>query len=194
MRAEQYLSAAIAGGYDRGVVLPFLLDACLSSSRLRAGLTHAEPYLRSHPEDDSLRYLVAIIHMGLGQLDAARSQLDALLRRNERNGEAHFLLGVLDSPVDAVSAREHLLAYLDVTPRGERAAEARSRLAELAVRDVPSHPRVARARLSASVDFADRSREARSSPSSAKKLRRSHVASTAENSGRSELGGERGEP
>jgi tetratricopeptide (TPR) repeat protein len=133
VRAEQYLSAAIERGYDRGKALPVLLDACLSSSRLRAALAHAEPYLRDHPEDDALRYLVAIVHMGLGQTSAARMALDELLRRNEKNADAHLVLGILDSGSEPAGAREHFLAYLEFAPRGERAAEARSRLAELAV-------------------------------------------------------------
>jgi tetratricopeptide (TPR) repeat protein len=139
IRAEQYLSAAIERGYDRGKALPLLLDACLSSSRLRAALTHAEPYLRDHPEDDGLRYLVAIVHMGLGQTSAARLALDELLRRNEKSPEAHLVLGILDFSSDPITAREHFLAYLELAPRGERAAEARSRLAELAVLTTEKH-------------------------------------------------------
>jgi Tfp pilus assembly protein PilF len=135
VRAEQYLSAAVERGYDRGKALPLLLRVCLSSSRLRAALTHAEPYLRDHPEDDPLRYVVAIVHMGLGDTDAARLDLSELLRHDQRNAEAHLLLGILDSRTDTASSREHLRAYLDLAPRGRHAGEARSRLAEIAVRD-----------------------------------------------------------
>ncbi|HVW25511.1 MAG TPA: tetratricopeptide repeat protein [Polyangiaceae bacterium] len=135
MRAEQYLSAAIDRGYDRGKALPLLLRVCLSSSRLRAALTHAEPYLRDHPEDDALRYIVAIVHMGLGKMDEARLDLTELLHHDGNNAEAHLLLGILDSRTDAAAARDHFRSYLDLAPHGEHAGEARSRLVELAVRD-----------------------------------------------------------
>jgi Tfp pilus assembly protein PilF len=133
VRSEQYLSAAIERGYDRGKALPLLLRVCLSSSRLRAALTHAEPYLRDHPEDDALRYVIAIVHMGLGDADAARLDLTELLRHDQRNSDAHLLLGILDSRTDFTSARDHFRAYLDLAPHGRHAGEARSRLAELAV-------------------------------------------------------------
>lgn len=133
VRAEQYLSAAIERGYNRAKALPLLLRVCLSSSRLRAALTHAEPYLRDHPEDDGLRYVVAIIHMGLGKTDEARLDLIELLRHDDQNADAHLLLGILESRSDAVAARDHFRTYLELAPHGEHAGEARSRLAELAV-------------------------------------------------------------
>jgi hypothetical protein len=49
VRAEQYLTLAMERGYDRGKLLPVLLEICLSSSRLRAALNHAQPYLRCAP-------------------------------------------------------------------------------------------------------------------------------------------------
>ena len=133
VRAEQYLSLALERGYDAERVLPVLLRVCLASSRLRAALDHAEPYLRDHPEAEALRYLVATIHAGLGQTDEARLALEQLLRTNPNNADAHYLLGILDA--DASSARAHFRSYLDVAPRGEHAAEVRSRLAELAIRE-----------------------------------------------------------
>lgn len=135
VRAEQYLSLALERGVDAGRVLPVLLRVCLASSRLRAALDHAEPYLRDHPEAEALRYLVATIHAGLGQTDEARLALEQLLRTNPNSADAHYLLGILDADGDAPSARAHFRSYLDVAPRGEHAAEVRSRLAELAIRE-----------------------------------------------------------
>jgi len=135
VRAEQYLSLALERGYDESRVLPVLLRVCLASSRLRAALDHAEPYLRDHPEAEALRYLVATIHAGLGQTEDARLDLGQLLRTNPNSGDGHYLLGILDSDTDASSAHAHFRSYLDVAPQGEHAAEVRSRLAELAVRD-----------------------------------------------------------
>jgi tetratricopeptide (TPR) repeat protein len=135
VRAEQYLSLALDRGYDAERALPLLLQVCLSSSRLRAALDHAEPYLRDHPDAETLRYLVATIHVGLGQTSEARVELEQLLRANPDSRDAHYLLGILDSDGDVDSARTHLRAYLDVAPKGDRAPEVRSRLAELAIRE-----------------------------------------------------------
>jgi tetratricopeptide (TPR) repeat protein len=135
VRAEQYFSLALERGYDSSRVLPLLLRVCLASSRLRATLDHAEPYLRDHPEAEALRYLVATIHAGLGQTADAHLELEQLLRTNPNSADGHYLLGILDSDTDASSARAHFRSYLDVTPGGEHAAEVRGRLAELAVRD-----------------------------------------------------------
>lgn len=135
VRAEQYLSLAIERGYHPRKVLPLLLDVCLSNSRLRAALNYAEPYLREHPEDDALRYLVANVHVGLGQVDRARMELDLLLRRNPSSAGAHYLLGVVESAVNVEQAREHFRKYLAIAPSGTHAAEVRSRLAEIAIRE-----------------------------------------------------------
>jgi tetratricopeptide (TPR) repeat protein len=135
VRAEQYLALAIERGADPSVVLPTLLQVCLSSSRLRAALGHAEPYLRDNPEDDALRYLVATIHLGLGQEAEARSELELLRERSAAGAPAHYLLGIIDARRDPVAARDHFRAYLELTPKGRHAAEVRSRLSEILVRE-----------------------------------------------------------
>jgi tetratricopeptide (TPR) repeat protein len=136
VRAEQYLSLALDHGYPRERVLPVLLKVCLASSRLRAALDHAEPYLREHPEQDALRFLVANIHVGLGQEGQALAELDRLLRHNPRFEEAHFLRGSLLLEGEPTQAVEAFRAYLDVAPRGPHAPEARSRLSDLLLREV----------------------------------------------------------
>jgi tetratricopeptide (TPR) repeat protein len=135
VRAEQYLALAIERGADQRELLPLLLSVCVSSSRMRAALDHAAPYLEQHPEDDSLRYLIATIHVALGQTEEARASLELLLHRDPQSPEAHYLLGVLDAQDAPETAREHFRAYLDVAPRGRHAAEVRSRLSELLVRE-----------------------------------------------------------
>lgn len=131
VRAEQYLALALERGAKRSRVLPLLLRACLSSSHLRAAINYAEPYLRDHPRDRALRYLVATMHVGLGQSDAARRHLELLLHDQPGDTDAHYLLGVLDSANDPDAARNQFRKYLDGAPTGRRAAEVRSRLAEL---------------------------------------------------------------
>jgi tetratricopeptide (TPR) repeat protein len=135
IRAEQYLSLALAQGYERSEVIPLLLRVCIAGSHLRAALNHAEPYLRQHPDDEQLRYLVATIHLGLGQREEARTDLEQLLRASPDYADAHFLLGVLESDEDEGEARIHLLRCLELAPKGEHAPEVRSRLSEMAVHD-----------------------------------------------------------
>ncbi len=135
VRAEQYVTLAIERGYPRGKALPLLLRVCLSSSRLRAALDHAESYLRDHPEQEGLRYLVATIYASLGQTENARLELEELLSTRPDNSDALYLAGVLASESDSNEARELFRHYLDVTPRGRRAAEVRSRLSRLAIQD-----------------------------------------------------------
>ena len=134
VRAEQYLSMALDRGFDEKKVLPIMLRVCLSSSRLRAALNHAEPYLRENPNDRSLRYLVATIHLGLGQLDDARIDLNHLLRLESSNANAYYLLGVLESGAHVQEAPKYFRKYLELAPQGEHAIEVRSRLTDLAVR------------------------------------------------------------
>jgi len=134
VRAEQYLSMALDRGFDEKKVLPIMLRVCLSSSRLRAALNHAEPYLRENPNDRRLRYLVATIHLGLGQLDDARIDLNHLLRLEPNNTNAYYLLGVLESGAHVQEAPKYFRKYLELAPQGEHAIEVSSRLTDLAVR------------------------------------------------------------
>lgn len=135
VRAEQYLSLAIENGADRRVVLPMLLQACLRSSHLRAALNHADPYLLEHPEDETLRYLVATIHLGLGQVVPARRELGLLLQRRESNPDAHYLLGIIESTGNVEAARIHFLAVIKYSNDEEQKIEVQSRLAELTLRE-----------------------------------------------------------
>jgi len=131
VRAEQYLTLAIARGADEKATLKDLLAACISGSRLRGALDHALPYLQKHPEDDDLRYLVASLYDSLGQREDAQAQLERLLNHNARHADAHYLAGILASARDIDAARDHFRQYLDLQPQGAHAPEVRGRLADL---------------------------------------------------------------
>ena len=131
IRAEQYFSLALEQGYERTRVVRALIEVCVQNSRLRAALLHAEPYLRDHPDDHDLRYLVATIHWGLGERDLARRQLALLVRQSPRAAAAHYLLGVLEGDANPDVAIGHFERYLEDEPRGSRAVEVRGRLTEL---------------------------------------------------------------
>lgn len=146
VRAEQYIALAIERGFDERRALPLLLATCIKGSRLRAALNYAEPYLRDHPEDAALRYLVATIEVGLGDDEGARRELGVLLREAPDHGEARYLLGLLELEHDAAAATEHLREYLRLEPRGRHAADVRVRLLELEQRREEDARRLGRAR------------------------------------------------
>lgn len=133
VRAEQYIAAAIDRGFSEDQAMPALMQACVSSSRLTAALTYAEPYLLRNPSNWPLRMLVASLHMGLAQHERAREELDRVLRdAPEEPPEAHYFLGVLlrDELEDLEGARGHFRRYLALAPEGEHRDEALAALPE----------------------------------------------------------------
>lgn len=136
VRAEQYWSLALNAGASPQKVLPALLRVCVAGSRLRAAANYAEPYLRNHPEAKELRYLVATLHVSLGQERAARLHLEKLLKEDATFSDAHYLLGILDqASEDQESALLHFRQYLALARHGEHAPEVRSRIAEIQIAD-----------------------------------------------------------
>ncbi|HEU5058942.1 MAG TPA: tetratricopeptide repeat protein [Kofleriaceae bacterium] len=133
IRAEQYLAAAIDRGYPAEKALPPLLRVCLASSRLRAALGHAEPYLAEHPEAWSLRYLVASIHLGIGNMEEARASLERVIADAPDQPDAYFLLGVVlrDGVGDRPGAARRFERYLELAPKGQHVSEARAALVAL---------------------------------------------------------------
>lgn len=130
IRAEQYLAAAIDRGYPAEQALPPLMRVCLASSRLRAALSHAEPYLEEHPDAWSLRFLVASIQLGIGNVDEARTSLERVIRDAPDQPDAYFLLGVLlrDDVGDRAGAEKRFERYIELAPQGQHASEARAAL------------------------------------------------------------------
>ena len=138
IRSEQYIGAAIARGFPKQQALPILLRVCVAGSRLRAALAHAEPYLIDHPEDWALRYLVASIQLGLGDLEEARSSLDRVIETAPEEASPRYLLGVvLAKSGENGEARRRFEQYLEMAPEGEQAVAATEALSELENPDAP---------------------------------------------------------
>ncbi len=129
VRAEQYLVASMQrGGIPEAVVLRQLVSVCVQASRFRAAVAYAQPYLERHPHDWALRYLVGTILDGLDEHQAARRELEAVIADNARHADAHFLLATLlrerfNAPA---SADAHYRLYLEISPQGAHADEARA--------------------------------------------------------------------
>jgi tetratricopeptide (TPR) repeat protein len=125
VRAEQYLAAALDRGFPKERGVPVLLRVCVASSRLSTALGYATPYLEEHPNDWSLRHLVATIHLGLGHADDARRELERVIADAPSQAEPHYLLGVVlrDELGEIDAAEPHFRRYLELAPDGRRADE-----------------------------------------------------------------------
>jgi tetratricopeptide (TPR) repeat protein len=131
-RAQQYLSAALDKGYDETIVVPELVKVCVASSRFRAALHYAEPYLLKHPEDAGMNYVVGTIHLALGNVQQATKTLNGALQPSLLMIDAAFSLALIaHKEGNAPQARVHLLHYLQVKPKGRYAARASELLAQL---------------------------------------------------------------
>lgn len=126
VRAEQYLAAAGARGYAETQVIGPLVRVCVVASRLRQALVYAQPYLRRHPEDWRLRFVVATVHLGLDDLDEARTELARVIAAAPTVPEPYFVLGTLlrERLRDEAAAKPHFERYLALAPTGAHADEA----------------------------------------------------------------------
>ena len=142
LRAEQYLSAARERGRDEVAVVYWLVRVCVAASRYQSALSHARDYLRDHPSDWSLRFVVATIHEALGDVPRAESELERIVRAEPTMPLPHYRLGMLYRSGEAEQARAkaQLREYLRLTPEGPHAAEARSALREAV--EISTGPRI----------------------------------------------------
>jgi len=139
VRAEQYLQAAVIKGADDRTIVPELVRVCVTASRLRAAVAYGEPYLERHPQDAAMHFLLAIVHLSLGDSQRARAELEATLRYRPEAADADFYLGTIAADrLDFPTARRHFARYLAARPRGRHAARARLLLAQHAVRVMPT--------------------------------------------------------
>lgn len=92
VRAEQYALLAVESGLSPRQSLPLLLSVCLRSSRVTSALAHAEPVLRSFPDDHRLRYVVASIYAALDRHDDAVRELAEVVRVDPIHAQAVALL------------------------------------------------------------------------------------------------------
>jgi tetratricopeptide (TPR) repeat protein len=132
-RAEQYLNAARKQGYEEATVVFWLIRVCIAAGRYHSALGHAVSYLRAHPDDWSLRLVVASIHEALGDWESARSELETIVREEPNRALAHYRLAMLHSEQQSPQAlvRQHLQQYLRLEPDGPHGPEAAAALEEL---------------------------------------------------------------
>ncbi len=129
-RAEEYLNAARASGGDERVILRLLLQVCVNDRRYRGAIGYAEQYLRRHPQDRELRFLVATLHVALGNTQGALKELRTVLTEAPQNVEARYVLAVVlrDELGDLDGADLEFREYLRLAPKGAHAEEANGSL------------------------------------------------------------------
>jgi tetratricopeptide (TPR) repeat protein len=131
-RAEQYLAASLDRGSDPERVLPLLMRVCIEAEKYRVAADYARDYLRKKPDDVPLRMLLGSLEAAIGNRQAARREMRAVIDRQPSNADAHFELALLlrDDDVDPEEANRHFREYLRLTPAGSRAPQARAALLE----------------------------------------------------------------
>ena len=128
-RAEQYLSSAIDHGADPHKVLPLLLEVCIRDGRFEMAIEYARPYLVKHPNDATVRYLLATLYSAVGDRTHARAEVETVVEERPNDAEPHFLLGtILRDDSDLVGADKQFREYLRIAPHGAHSDEARGAL------------------------------------------------------------------
>lgn len=129
-RAEQYYSAAMERGADHGKVLPRLLAAYVKDRQYRLAAQRAEDHLRRHPNDMSLRVLLAALCQAVADYSRAAAEYQAIVRDDASRAEAHFALATIlaEHGHDRARADQHFRRYLALAPNGIYAERAQASL------------------------------------------------------------------
>lgn len=129
-RAAQYFAEALDEGADEHKVLPLLMRTYIASRRLLVAIQVGENYVRSHPQDYRLRYLVGTLYAAVGEYKKARDAFQEVLVINPKHAGAQYALAVVlrDDENDWVGADYHFRQYLKIDPKGAHAEEARASL------------------------------------------------------------------
>jgi tetratricopeptide (TPR) repeat protein len=132
-RAREYFDAALeAGGDDQELTL-LLLNVCVRDGRYRLAIDYAEQYVRKHPGDQRMRFVLGTLRAGVGEPLAAEAELTKVVAATPENPDAHYALAVLlrDQRNDALGADQQFRAYLQLQPEGEHSEEAKSSLLQV---------------------------------------------------------------
>jgi tetratricopeptide (TPR) repeat protein len=129
-RAEQYYAAAIAQGGNEPAIEPLLLSVCIADGRYRVAIEYAEQYLKTHPNDLRVRFVLGTVYEAVGDSASARLNLQTVVDAHPEDPDAHYAIAILfrDGDHDPVSADPHFREYLRLKPRGPHAEEAQASL------------------------------------------------------------------
>ena len=129
-RAAQYFELALENGGNEAKNFPRLIATLIRDKQYRAAVLAAEERLRSHPADASLRFVTGGLHASLGDTVDARREFETVIRAEPSNAEAHYALAVVlrEGQRDLAAADLHFRRYLELSPEGPHAEEAKSLL------------------------------------------------------------------
>jgi tetratricopeptide (TPR) repeat protein len=129
-RAEQYFAAALAQGKNESTILPLLLTVCLADGRYRVAIEYAEQYLKKHPNDVRVRFVLGTVYEAVGDSESARLNLETVVGAQPQDAEAQYALAILlrDGDHDPAAADPHFREYLRLRPSGSHAEEAQASL------------------------------------------------------------------
>jgi tetratricopeptide (TPR) repeat protein len=132
-RAREYFDAALEAGGDEHELTPLLLSVCVRDGRYRLAIGYAERFLRKHPRDPRMRFVLGTLRAGVGEPLAAEGEFTKVILTNPDNPDAQYALAVLlrDQRGDLVRADRHFRAYLQLQPEGEHSEEAKSSLLQV---------------------------------------------------------------
>jgi tetratricopeptide (TPR) repeat protein len=129
-RAEQYLRLALDGGADPKEIVPLLVQVCVRDQRYLDAVQHVEGYLKRHPDDRRLRFVLASLEAAVGNSERARTEYEKVLAQDPDNADVRYALAVVlrDSFANLEQADRHFREYLRLRPSGSHAEEARAAL------------------------------------------------------------------
>ncbi len=129
-RAAQYFAQALDAGADPPQVLPLLMRSYVVTNRYRHAIELGERYVQKAPREHRLRFLLSTLYLAIKEPSRARGHLDAVLREDPENSEAHYVMAVLlrDHEADWEGADRHFREYLRLAPSGPHAEEAKGSL------------------------------------------------------------------
>ena len=132
-RAREYFDAALEAGGDERELTPLLLTVCVRDGRYRLAIEYAEQYLRKHPSDQRMRFVLGTLRAGVGEPLAAEAAFVKVIQQNPDQPDAQYALAVLlrDQRGDLLGADRHFRAYLKLEPDGEHSEEAKSSLVQV---------------------------------------------------------------
>lgn len=132
LRAEQYLGAALSAGAGDRAVLPALLHACVEARHYRLASEYAQAALDRDPTNARLRFMTAALYLAIGERGRAREQFEMAASQLSSDANVQFAVAVFfrDEMSDRVSADPYFQRYLQVSPAGAHASEARASLME----------------------------------------------------------------
>lgn len=133
-RAEEYFAAALRRGGDAQRLTRKLVASCVADSRYPLARAHAADYVRLHPTDTRMRYVLASLELATGNSERALVEYMRVVREQPRFAAARYAVGTLllakenKELRDEELANEHFRAYLSLEPRGTFAEVARASL------------------------------------------------------------------